>query len=105
MDYAVVLTGSKQYRLAPGDEINVEKLTTEVGKKVTFDQVLLVKNGEQILIGQPFINKAQVEAEVLTHFKDQKIRISKFKSKSRYRRTTGHRQPLTKVKIIQIKVK
>ncbi|OGD54093.1 50S ribosomal protein L21 [Candidatus Beckwithbacteria bacterium RBG_13_35_6] len=102
MKYAIILTGGKQYKVTEGETLAVDKLLTEAKKKLIFDQVLLIKDNEKLLIGKPFLNKAKVEAELIDQFKDKKIRVAKFKAKSRYRRVRGHRQPMTRIKITKI---
>lgn len=99
MKYAVIRTGGKQYKVVEGEEILVEKLPGEKGDSVVFDQVLLLVDDKKIDIGQPLVEKAGVKAKVLEQAKGEKIRVVKFKAKSRYRRVKGHRQRLTKVKI------
>ena len=99
MDFAIIETGGKQYRVVPGEEVEVEKLETEKGKKVSFDKVLLVKNGEKIEIGMPYLKGKVIEAEVIDQKKGKKIRVARFKAKSRYRKVLGHRQRITQVKI------
>ena len=97
--YAVIKTGGKQYRVSEGDEIFVEKLEVEYGKDVTFNEVLMV-NGK---VGTPYLDGASVTGTVLKHGKGKKIRIFKYKNKSRSnRKTQGHRQPYTKIKITKI---
>ena len=97
--YAVIKTGGKQYRVSEGDEIFVEKLEVEDGKDVTFNEVLMI-DGK---IGTPYLDGASVTGTVLKHGKSKKIRIFKYKNKSRSnRKTQGHRQPYTKIKITKI---
>ena len=97
--YAVIKTGGKQYRVSEGDEIFVEKLEVEDGKDVTFNEVLKKKKK----IGTPYLDGASVTGTVLKHGKSKKIRIFKYKNKSRSnRKTQGHRQPYTKIKITKI---
>ena len=97
--YAVIKTGGKQYRVSEGDEIFVEKLEVEDGKDVTFNEVLMI-DGK---IGTPYLDGASVTGTVLKHGKSKKIRIFKYKNKSRInRKTQGHRQPYTKIKITKI---
>lgn len=98
--WAVIKTGGKQYKVAEGQSITIEKLEAK-DDKVTFDQVLLLA-GDKTQIGTPLVDKAKVTAKVLENFKDKKVRVVKFKSKSRYTRTYGHRQNLTKVLIEKI---
>ena len=100
--FAVIKTGGKQYRVQEGDELKVEKLDVDEGKKVTFDQVLLVEDDGQTLIGTPLVEKASVEAIVLKNFKDKKVIVFKKKRRKQYKRTRGHRQELTSVKIEKI---
>ncbi len=100
--FAVIRTGGKQYRVQEGDILEVEKLRKKEGQKVVFKEVLLVEDGDSVLLGMPLVDKAQVKAEVVENFKDEKIIIFKKKRRKQYRRTTGHRQELTRVKIEQI---
>jgi large subunit ribosomal protein L21 len=100
--FAVIRTGGKQYRVQEGDILEVEKLRKKEGQKVVFKEVLLVEDGDSVLLGTPLVDKAQVKAEVVENFKDEKIIIFKKKRRKQYRRTTGHRQELTRVKIEQI---
>ncbi len=99
MDFAIIETGGKQYRVVPGEELELEKLGTEKGIKVSFDKVLLVKNGEKIEIGRPYLKDKVIEAEVIDQKKGKKIRVARFRAKSRYRKVFGHRQRITQVKI------
>jgi len=99
MDFAIIETGGKQYRVVPGEDLEVEKLETEKGKKVSFDKILLIKNGEKIEIGTPYLKGKVIEAEVIDQKKGKKIRVARFKAKSRYRKVLGHRQRITQVKI------
>ena len=100
MNWAVIKTGGKQYKVSVGETIAVEKLEGNDGK-VTFEEVLLV-NGEKLQIGLPFIKKAKVTGRILENFKGPKIRVVKFKPKAKYTRTTGHRQNHTRVFIEKI---
>jgi len=104
MTFAIIKTGGKQYLVKEGDLLTVEKLPTEKGGKVSFDQVLLVGDdqGETLKIGQPTVAGAKVEAEILDQTKAKKVHVIKFKSKVRYHRHIGHRQQVTKVKITKI---
>ena len=101
-NWAVIRSGSKQYKVEEGDQIAVEKLNAVPEATVNFDQVLLIVKDDKMEIGKPFIDKAKVRAKVLESFKEKKIRVVKFKSKSRYLRTRGHRQKKTKVLIEKI---
>ncbi|OGY29040.1 MAG: 50S ribosomal protein L21 [Candidatus Woykebacteria bacterium RIFCSPHIGHO2_12_FULL_43_10] len=102
MKYAVIKTGGKQYRVSEGETLDVEKLPIESGKEVVFEDVLLVKDGDCVLVGTPRVDKASVKAAVLDTYKDKKIRVLKYKAKSHYKRVLGHRQLLTKVRIGEI---
>ena len=101
--YAIIESCGKQYKVAQGDVVFFEKLDTEVGKKVTFDNVVLVSDGEKIEIGNPYVKGFKVEGKVVAHGKGKKIIVYKYKAKKNYRRTQGHRQPYTKVEITSIK--
>lgn len=100
--FAVIKTGGKQFRVQEGDIVDVEKLDLQEGKKVTFDNVLLIEDDKNTLIGTPAIEKAQVVGEVVENFKDKKILVFKKKKRKQYRKTAGHRQMLTRVKIEKI---
>ncbi len=102
MKYAVISSGGKQFRVSEGDTIDVEKLAVEANDAVSFDTVLLSVADEKVTIGKPNIAGAVVKATVVEQRKGEKIRVAKFKAKVRYRRVTGHRQHLTRVKIDQI---
>ena len=99
MKHAIIVTGGKQYRVAEGDVIFVEKLDAEEGASITFDQVLAVIDGETSTFGAPFVDGASVPGNVIKQGKGKKIRVYKMKPKKGYRRTQGHRQPYTKVEI------
>ncbi len=100
--YAVVKTGGKQYRVAEGDTLAVEKLDAEAGAKVTLSDVLMVGDGETVKVGAPALDGASVEAEVVEQFRDKKILIFKKRRRQTYRRTKGHRQSKTMLKITKI---
>lgn len=100
--WAIIKTGGKQYKVAEGDTIAVEKLQVNSQSIFSFDEVLLVSNDGKLQIGRPYIEKAKVKAKILEDFKDKKIRVVKFKSKSRYLKVRGHRQKKTKVLIDEI---
>lgn len=105
MAYAVIQTGGKQYRVAEGDEIEVEKLDFEAGATAEFSEVLLVANGTSVEIGEPLVAGAKVTAEVVDQFKDDKVIAFKFRRRKGYHRTVGHRRQLTKLKIQSISTK
>jgi large subunit ribosomal protein L21 len=102
--YAIVETGGKQYRVKPGDTVAVERLSGEPGETLDLDRVLLIAgNGnDEARIGSPGVAGAIVRAEVVDHFRGEKIIIFRYKSKVRYRRKTGHRQSLTRLRITDI---
>ena len=104
MDYAIIVTGGKQYRVAEGDEIYIEKLDVEAEGNVTFDQVLAVSVGESKTFGKPFVDGASVTGTVIKNGKGKKIIVYKMRPKKNYRRKQGHRQPYTKVRIDKISV-
>ena len=103
--FGIIETGGKQYKVAVGGKIKVEKLDAEEGKSVTFDKVLLVAASDaDVKIGKPYIMGAKVMGEVLEQGKREKLIVFKYKPKKRYRKKKGHRQPFTEVKITDIKV-
>ncbi len=104
-EFAVILTGGKQYKVAVGDILKVEKLDGEykLGDKVVFDKVLLVDNGTDTTIGTPYITNATVESLFQKLGKHKTVKVVKYKQKSRYLKKNGHRQPFTEVKISSIK--
>lgn len=102
MEYAVIKTGGKQYRVSKDSIIEVERFDVNVGENLTFEDVLLHVIDGTSKIGKPRVSGVTVKATVLEHLRGDKLRISKFKAKSKYRRVTGHRQYLTKIKILDI---
>ena len=100
--YAVIVTGGKQYKVAEGDVLFIEKLEVEEGAAVTFDQVPMAGDGENVKVGTPVVDGATVEAKVVKNGKAKKIYVYKMKRKKNYRRKKGHRQPYTKVEITKI---
>lgn len=104
--YAVIETGGKQVRVTAGDIIQVEKLTGDVGSKVTFDKVLFTsnpsENNSDVILGQPYISNAKVEAEIVAQGRGEKITIIKMKRRKQYRRTQGHRQEQTQLLIMSL---
>jgi large subunit ribosomal protein L21 len=99
--YAVFKTGGKQYRVAPGDRLRVEKLTGAVGEGVTFDTVLLV-GGESLKLGKPLVSGAKVEAKIVGQGLGPKVVIFRMRRRKNYRRKKGHRQPFTALEITKI---
>ena len=100
--YAIVTTGGKQYKVAENDIINVEKLDVKVGEEVKLDVLMLV-DGDKVTNGNPLVKNAEVVAEVVSHGKEDKIVVFKYKAKKNYRRKQGHRQPFTALKIVSVK--
>ena len=101
--YAVIVAGGKQYRVQEGMTLKLEKIETEVGKSVKFDQVLMVADGEKISIGEPVVKGAKVTAEVVSQGRHKKVKIMKFKRRKHSMKQMGHRQWFTEVKITGIK--
>jgi len=100
--YAVIKTGGKQYRVQPGETVQVEKLDVEVGKTVEFDEVLLVADGEHVRLGTPHVAGAKVVAEVVDQGRDKKILVYKYRRRKAWHRKQGHRQPFTALKVTEI---
>jgi len=103
--YAIIKTGGKQYRVAEGDIINVEKLEVAVDETIALEDVLFVNDGETTYVGKPVVEGAKVEAKVLAEGKSEKVIVFKYKAKKDYRKKQGHRQPYTQLQITKIAVK
>ena len=102
--YAIIQTGGKQYKVEKGSVLEIEKLSEKNGS-VVFDKVLLFVDGDNVKVGKPHLSDVSVKAKILDTIKGEKIRVSKFKSKSKYRRTTGFRKIMSKVEIENIEEK
>lgn len=100
--FAVIETGGKQYKVSPGSKVSVEKLPAEPGAVVEFDRVLLVGDEGSSVVGRPTVDGAKVVGHVIEQGRGTKLTVFKYKSKSNYRRKTGHRQSLTRVRISDI---
>ena len=100
--YAVVDTGGKQYKVEVGQRIEVERLPGTEGDTIELDKVLMIVGDEGVTVGQPHIPGARVVAQVMGHYKDEKVIVFKYKNKTRYRRKVGHRQPRTRLAILGI---
>ena len=100
--YAIIETGGKQYKVAEGDTLFIEKLPNEAGETVTFDKVLALLDGDKATFGAPVVEGAKVSAAVVKNGKGKKVMIFKYNPKKGYRRRQGHRQPYTKVTIGKI---
>ena len=101
--YAVIETGSKQYRVMAGDTLQIERLAAEAGQTYTFDRVLLVNKDGQLAVGSPTVAQATVEADVVEHIRGEKKVAFKMRRREGYHKKIGHRQELTVVKIKEIK--
>ena len=101
--YAIIESCGKQYKVTEGDVVFFEKLDAEEGKKVTFENIVLVSNDGKVQVGSPYVKGVKVEGKVVSHGKAKKIIVFKMKAKKNYRRKQGHRQPYTKVEITSIK--
>ena len=100
--YAVIKTGGKQYRVEPGNVLKVESIEAGIGESVTFEEVLMIADGDDITIGTPMIASAKVVAEVIAHGRAKKIEIIKFKRRKHHQKRTGHRQNFTQIQIQNI---
>jgi large subunit ribosomal protein L21 len=97
--YAVIKTGGKQYKVAPGEKLKVEQIPADVGAEVILDQVLLVGDGSNVRLGQPTVAGATVKATVLSHGRGEKLQIFKMRRRKHYQKHQGHRQGYTELKI------
>lgn len=100
--FAVFSSGGKQHRVTEGEVIKLERLAAEPGAEVVFDKVLIVADGDQVTVGQPYVEGGKVTAEVIGHDRHGKIRIIKFRRRKNYMRRQGHRQWFTQLKITGI---
>ena len=100
--YAVIRSGGKQYKVAPGEKLRVEQLTADVGAEVVLDQVLMVGEGDSIRVGQPIVTGATVKATVVGHGSGDKVKIFKMRRRKHYQKHQGHRQNYTELKIESI---
>jgi large subunit ribosomal protein L21 len=97
--YAVIKTGGKQYRVAAGDTIKVERLAAEIGHDIRLDQIVAIGNGADLVLGAPLVAGATVVASVVSHGRHPKVRIFKMRRRKHYRKNQGHRQSFTEIKI------
>ncbi|MPZ15792.1 MAG: 50S ribosomal protein L21 [Chloroflexi bacterium] len=100
--FAIIESGGKQYRVSPGSRLTVERLRDDPGSAIAFERVLMISDGDRLTIGKPVVEGARVVGHVLEHARGQKIIVFKYKAKSNYRRKSGHRQELTRVRIAEI---
>ena len=101
--YAVIKTGGKQYRVAPGEKLKVEQIPADIGSEVVIDQVLLVGDGEAVTVGKPLVAGASVTTKVVSHGRGEKVRIFKMRRRKHYQKHQGHRQNYTELSIESIK--
>lgn len=102
--YAVIKAQGHQYKVRINDQIMVDSLSGKEGEKIIFDQVLLLVDKEEVFLGQPTVAQAQVVCQIIKHLKGDKLRVARFRAKSRYHKVTGFRPYLTKLKVIDIKI-
>jgi large subunit ribosomal protein L21 len=100
--YAVIRTGGKQYRVAQGDSVEVEKLAGDIGQSITLNAVLLVADGENVSVGAPIVEGGSVTAKITGQYKGKKILVFKYRPKKRIRVRRGHRQYITRLQIVAI---
>ena len=103
--YAVIKTGGKQFKVAEGDVLKVEKLTADVGKTLNLNSVLTLVDGDKVTIGTPMITGASIDATIVSHGKGDKVKIFKMNRRKGYRKSQGHRQSFTEIKINKIAAK
>ena len=103
--YALIKTGGKQFKVTEGDTLKVEKLSTEVGKALNINSVLTLVDGDKVTIGTPVVKGASVDATIISHGKGDKVKIFKMNRRKGYRKSQGHRQSYTEIKINKIAVK
>jgi large subunit ribosomal protein L21 len=100
--YAIIESGGKQYRVEPGAVVALERIPGDVGSQVELDRVLLVSDGTTVRVGKPTLTGAKVISQIVAQSRGRKIDVFKFKRRKKYRRKTGHRQELTRVRIAEI---
>ncbi len=100
--YAIIESGGKQYRVEPGAVIALERIPGDVGSQLELSRVLLISDGTTVKVGQPTLSGAKVISEIVAQARGEKIDVFKFKKRKKYRRKTGHRQELTRVRIAEI---
>lgn len=97
--YAVIKTGGKQYKVAPGDKLKIEQIPADIGSKVTLNEVLMIADGDKVTIGTPVVSGASVTVSVIDHNRHKKVRIFKMRRRKHYQKHQGHRQNYTEVQI------
>jgi large subunit ribosomal protein L21 len=103
--YAVIKTGGKQYRVAPGEKLKIEQIPADIGSEIVLDQVLMVADGEAVTVGTPLVSGATVKATVVTHGRGEKVQIFKMRRRKHYQKHQGHRQNYTEIRIDGIAAK
>ncbi|MEK9964056.1 MAG: 50S ribosomal protein L21 [Betaproteobacteria bacterium] len=101
--YAVIKSGGKQYKVAAGEKLKIEQIPSQIGEKISLDQVLMVSQGDKVSVGSPLVNGAVVSATVLGHGRADKVKIFKMRRRKHYQKRQGHRQNFTEVMIDEIK--
>ena len=102
--YAVIRTGGKQYRVETGNKLKIEQIPTDIGSELTIDQVLMIADGDKVVVGKPLVDGASVKATVLAQGRHDKVRIFKMRRRKHYQRHQGHRQNYTEIQITGISV-
>jgi large subunit ribosomal protein L21 len=97
--YAVIKTGGKQYRVIPGEKLKIEQIPADIGSEIVIDQVLMVSDGDALKVGAPLVVGATVKATVIAHGRGDKVKIFKMRRRKHYRKTQGHRQNFTEIRI------
>jgi large subunit ribosomal protein L21 len=105
MKYAIIANGGKQYKVSEGQVLELDRMQAEPGADLTLDQVLMTVDGDTVALGKPYLENVTVTAKVLEQTQGDKVRVSKFKAKAKYRRTMGFRAQLTRVEITGLKSK
>ena len=97
--YAVIKTGGKQYRVAPGEKLKIEQIPADIGAQIVLDQVLMVSDGDAVKLGNPLVSGAKVSATVIAHGRGPKVKIFKLRRRKHYTKTQGHRQNYTEIRV------
>jgi len=97
--YAVIKTGGKQYRVAPGEKLKIEQIPADIGSEIVLDQILMVSDGEAVTVGAPLVSGATVKATVVAHGRGDKVQIFKMRRRKHYQKHQGHRQNYTEIRI------
>ncbi|OIP16816.1 MAG: 50S ribosomal protein L21 [Betaproteobacteria bacterium CG2_30_59_46] len=97
--YAVIKTGGKQYRVAPGEKLKIEQIPADIGSEIVLDQILMVSDGEAVTVGTPLVSGATVKATVVAHGRGDKVQIFKMRRRKHYQKHQGHRQNYTEIRI------